>query len=99
MTNLEALTLEQCIQVRLLKITHALDRALLENPNMAVSPAVAQIIAEFDTATDAIAARIAKLIAASTTLSADDTAALEAEVAKLQALGKDPENPVPPATV
>lgn len=64
---------------------------------MAVSPAVAALITEFDTATDAIAARIQTLINNSGTLSADDKAALQAEVDKLNLLGQDPNQPVPPA--
>lgn len=61
---------------------------------MAVSPAVAALIAKFDAATDAIAARIQRLIDAGT-LSAEDQAALQGEVDKLTTLGKDPDNPVP----
>jgi hypothetical protein len=95
--NLEALKIRHRIQLRLLRLNQALDLRLLENPNMAVSTGVAALITEFDTATDAIAARIQKLIDTSTTLSADDTAALQAEVNKLNLLGQDPNNPVPAA--
>lgn len=59
-----------------------------------VDPKVAALIAEFDTATNAIAARIQRLIDAGG-LSPESQAALEGEVAKLTALGSDPEAPVP----
>ena len=97
MTNLEALKIQHRIQMRLLRLNQALDLRLLENPNMAVSTSVAALITEFDAATDAIAARIQNLINTSQTLSPDDTAALQAEVAKLNTLGQDPNNPVPAA--
>ena len=84
MINLEALKIRHRIQLRLLRLNQALDLRL-------------RLITEFDTATDAIAARIQKLIDTSTTLSADDTAALQAEVNKLNLLGQDPNNPVPAA--
>lgn len=64
---------------------------------MAVDPKVAALITEFDTATDAIAARIQRLINAGG-LNADSQAALQAEVDKLNALGQDPQNPVPAGT-
>ena len=97
MTNLEALKIQHRIQMRLLILNQALDLRLLENPNMPVSTSVAALITEFDAATDAIAARIQNLINTSQTLSPDDTAALQAEVAKLNTLGQDPNNPVPAA--
>ena len=96
-TNLEALKIQHRIQMRLLRLNQALDLRLLENPNMSVSTSVAALITEFDAATDAIAARIQNLINTSQTLSADDTAELQAEVAKLNTLGQDPNNPVPAA--
>ena len=95
MTNLEALIIAQRIQLRLVRVNQAIDRFQLENKDMAVSPAVAALVTEFDTATNAIAARIQDLINTSSTLSADDTAALQAEVDKLTVLGQDPNNPVP----
>ena len=97
MTKLEALLLKQDIRRKVLDIQQALDRLNLKEPDMAVSQDVATLITEFDTATNAIAARISKLMAASTTLSADDKTALQAEVDKLTALGQDPANPVPVA--
>lgn len=97
MTNLEALTISQRIERRLLRIRQMLDIHDLKEPNMAVSQAVADLIAAFDAATDKIAARIAALIASSGTLSADDKTALQAEVDKLNVLGQDPNNPVPPS--
>ena len=98
MTNLEALRIMHRIQRRFLCVTQALDIQDLENKQMAVSPAVAALITEFDTATDNIAARIQRLINSSGTLSAEDSAALQAEVDKLNLLGQDPNNPVPPST-
>ena len=98
MTNLEALKLRQSIARRLLDASDAVDIALLENPNMAVDPKVATLIAEFDAATDKVAARIQALISKpSTGLSTEDQAALQAEVDKLNTMGQDPANPLPPA--
>ena len=95
MTNLEALQIKQRSDLRLFVLNQALDVVFLENKTMAVSDAVAKLVTEFDAATDAIAARIQTLINTSPTLSTDDSAALQAEVTKLQALGADPANPVP----
>lgn len=89
-TNLEALKIAHRVQSRLLAIQQALDIAELKEPDMPVSPAVATFAQQVDDATNQIAARIQKLIDNSGTLSAEDTAALQAEVTKLQALGKDP---------
>ncbi len=96
MTQLEALLASQRIETNLLLIKQALDRKDLKEPNMAVSAPVAALITEFDAATNAIAARIQTLINNSGTLSADDQAALQTEVTNLQALGKDPNAPIPP---
>jgi hypothetical protein len=101
MTNREALLSLQKCQRALLVIDQTL--SLLEfdkthngeNSNMPVSQQVADLITQFDSATDKIAARIQNLIASSMTLSAADTAALQAEVDKLNLLGQDPNNPVP----
>lgn len=60
-----------------------------------VDPKVAALIVKFDDATNLIAARIQKLIDAGG-LSPESEAALQNEVAKLEALGQDPNNPVPP---
>lgn len=60
-----------------------------------VDPKIAALIVKFDDATNVIAARIQKLID-SGGLSPESEAALVAEVAKLEALGQDPNNPVPP---
>jgi hypothetical protein len=98
MKNKEALAIMQRIQRTILCIEQMVEAALQENADMAVSPEVAALIAKFDTATDLIAARIQKLINASTTLSAEDQAALQSEVDKLNLLGQDPANPVPPVT-
>ncbi len=96
MTNLEALKIQQRTERTLLAISQALQIATLENPNMAVSAAVADLITQFDTATDKIAARIQTLINNSNTLSAEDKAALQGEVDKLNLLGQDQSNPIPP---
>lgn len=59
-----------------------------------VDPKVAALVTEFDSATNAIAARIQKLIDAGG-LNAESQAALQSEVDKLTALGSDPSDPVP----
>ena len=61
---------------------------------MAVDPQITAILAEFDTATNAIAVRIQRIIDTGT-LSADSRAALQQEIAKLNLLGQDPTNPIP----
>jgi len=96
MTNVEALKIQHHTEMTLLAIRQMLDLALLtkEEQEMAVDPKVAALITEFDTATNAIAARIQKLIDAGG-LNADSQAALQAEVDKLTALGQDPANPIP----
>lgn len=63
---------------------------------MSVSPPVAALIQLFDTATDAIASRIQRLIDKQASLSEEDKAAFQGEIDKLNSLGKDPEEPVPP---
>lgn len=99
MTNLEALQIAQRIELRLLAAKQALDIHDLEQKgeeaNMAVQPAVADLILQFDAATDKIAARIAALIADGS-FSAEDKAALQAEVDKLNSLGENPAQPIPP---
>lgn len=60
-----------------------------------VDPKVAALIVKFDDATNRIAARIQTLIDAGG-LSPESEAALQAEVAKLESLGQDPNNPIPP---
>jgi hypothetical protein len=65
-----------------------------EEHHTMIDPKVAALITQFDDATNAIAARIQKLIDAGG-LSAESEAALQAEVTKLQTLGQDPGNPVP----
>lgn len=96
MTNLEVLKIAHRIQSRMLGISQALDIKELENPNMAVNPQVADLITKFDNATDAIASRIQRIVSnVNPPLSAEDTAAFQAEIDKLNALGQDPSNPVP----
>jgi hypothetical protein len=98
MTNLEALKLTHSIRRKLMEIDQAIEIRELEergeSENM-VDPKVAALITEFDTATDKIAARIQKLIDAGG-LSDESKTALQAEVDKLNLLGQDPANPVPP---
>jgi hypothetical protein len=96
MTNLDALKVMHRIRHKLLNIEQALDLADLKEKHVAVDPTIAALIAKFDAATDKIAARIQKLIDAGG-LNADSTAALQSEVDKLNLLGEDPANPVPPA--
>ncbi|SRR5258706_10578245 len=67
---------------------------------MALDAGTQALITAIDTATDKIAARIQKLIdqiAAGGLSPADVAAALQPEVDKLNALGQDPANPVPPS--
>lgn len=90
--------ISQKITRNLLTAAQTLEILELENPEMPVSPDVAAVIAEFDTATNAIADRIQRLVNKQSALSAEDKAAFAAEVSKLQALGKDPEEPVPTNT-
>lgn len=84
-------------QRTLLEMQQAIDRAELQEKDSMVDPKVAALITQFDTATDAIAARIQKLIDAGG-LSPESEAALQSEVDKLNALGQDPANPVPSNT-
>lgn len=98
MTKLEFLTIQHATQNKLLAMNQALDLADIRGQeNEMVDPKVAALITEFDTATDKIATRIQNLINAGG-LSADSSAALQAEVDKLNALGQDPNNPVPANT-
>lgn len=62
-----------------------------------IDPAIADLITQFDAATDRIAARIQALInAPHVSLSVEDKAALQGEVDKLNLLGQDAANPIPP---
>lgn len=94
-TQLEALIAQQKIERKLLHINQALDRAVLKEPNAMVDPKIAALITQFDNATDKIAARIQALID-NGSLNAESQAALQAEADKLNLLGQDPNNPVPP---
>jgi hypothetical protein len=100
MTQLDMLKALHRIQRVLLHITQTLDLAEAskkEGSDTMVDPKVAALITQFDNATDRIAARIQKLIDTGS-LSDDSAAALQAEVDKLNLLGQDPTNPVPPET-
>lgn len=97
MTNLEALRLRHEIERRLLCVRQMLELAELKDKHDMVSPDLASFITQIDTATDKIAARIQALInKPSAGLSDDDKAALQAEVDKLNLMGQDPNNPLPP---
>ena len=64
---------------------------------MAVSKAIQEFSDRVDVATSAIAAKIQALtdkLKAGTPLTPEDVALLDAEAAKLEAMGKDAENPV-----
>lgn len=97
MTQSEFIQAAYQIQKKQLDLNLLMDLAQLteKEKNMAVSQPVADLITKFDAATDAIAARIQRLIDSSGTLSDDDKTALQGEVDKLNKLGQDPENPVP----
>jgi hypothetical protein len=98
MTMTELVNLAYAINQKLACANKVLDLANLTaqgEQNTMVDPKVAAIVQQLDVATDAIAARIQKLIDAG--LSPESEAALQAEVDKIASLGKDPENPVPPA--
>ncbi len=94
MTVLESVKRLHQIQHNLLSLNQQLDLINLEGAHMAVSPAVQTILDAVDAATNAIAARIAALVAGAG-LSADDKAAFQTEIDKLTALGKSDVIPVP----
>lgn len=97
MTTIEELRILHKIQRTLLCIKQALDMSeAKQQGEIMVDPKVAALITEFDQATDKIAARIQNLID-NGGLNAESQAALQAEVDKLNLLGQDPNNPVPPA--
>lgn len=101
MTRLEALKIAHKIQRRLLHADQALEISELteEEKNMPVSQEVADLISGFDSATDKVAARIQRLIDKSPSLSAEEKALLQGEVDKLNLMGQDPANPLPPPVV
>ncbi len=80
---------------KLLDLEEKLTVLLVERGDTDMSQEVTDLIAAFDAATDRVAARIAALIAKSG-LTAEEKAAFTAEVTKLNTLGEDPANPVPP---
>jgi len=95
MTKLEALRLRHKIDRTLLWIDQMLEIYELERPDEMIKPDEAAIIAKFDAATTKIADRINKLIAAGG-ISAEAEAELTRIASTLEALGSDPENPIPP---
>lgn len=64
---------------------------------MAIRQDVLDLITAIDDASNKIAARIDALVQASTGLTAEEKAAFKVETDKLNALGADPANPIPPA--
>ncbi len=94
MTNLEALLIKQETCRTLLLIEQMFERVELEKGNEMIDPKIAEIIVQFRDATNKVAERIQKLIDAGG-LSPESEAALRAEVTNLQALGNDPNNPIP----
>jgi methyl-accepting chemotaxis protein len=78
---------------RLDRIGDALDQIAKELQTM--TQELKDFIAAVDAATDKIAARIQKLVDNSS-LSDADKKTLQVEVDKLNALGQDPANPIPP---
>jgi NAD(P)-dependent dehydrogenase (short-subunit alcohol dehydrogenase family) len=99
MTQLELLKSLYKTKHTLLHISQLLDVADLNRrgeTEMAVSPVVAAIIAQFDDATNAVAGRIQTLVNAAG-LTPEEIAAFQVEIDRLKTLGADPNNPVPPA--
>lgn len=93
MTNVELLQTLQRIQNSVAVMKQILDVEDLKKQGEAtmVDPKIAEIASLMDAATNAIAARIQRLIDAGG-LSPESEAVLRAEVANLQALGQDPNN-------
>lgn len=93
MTQMQTLQALHSIQDKLLAAAQGLDILLIKEKHMAVDPTITAVIAQIDDATNAIAARIQKLIdaanASGSVSAAEVVAALGPEVAKLQALGAD----------
>lgn len=100
MTQLQALLLLHGIRRKLGDSAQQLDLLLIKEKNKMIDPTITAVIADIDAATNAIAARIQKLIddatSAGSVSAAEVVAALGPEVAKLRALGADPGVPVPP---
>lgn len=94
MTRKQALEAVHRIQRAQLATAQALDLIELTEGDIVIDSKVAALIAEFDAATDKIAARIQKLIDAGG-LSPESQTALQAEVDKLNLLGQNPADPVP----
>lgn len=99
MTQMQTLQFLYSIQHKLLDATQGLDTLLLKEKDNMVDPTITAVIADIDAASNAIAARIQKLIDAATSAgsvsAAEVVAALGPEVVKLKALGADPANPTP----
>jgi hypothetical protein len=87
----------QKINIQLVKIIHKLDLIILKNEvnNMPIDPRVAALVVKFGDAANLIAAKIQKLKDLEG-LSVESEAALQAEADKLNLLGVDDSNPLPP---
>lgn len=99
MTQKELVEKLHIIQSRLVVIQQALDIIEIERNPMAVDPIVANLVSQFDEATNAVAARIERIKAANPQLSPESQAAIQSEIDKLKSLGQDPANPIPPEVV
>jgi hypothetical protein len=89
----------QRVQRALLSIEQGLDIFDFKEKALMIDPSIAKLISAIDDATNAIAARLQRLIdaanAAGSQSAGEIVAALQPEVARLTALGADPANPVP----
>lgn len=99
MTNAEALQFLHRMQRNLLLVDQGLNILTLKETSEMLDITISKIIQDLDTATNAVAARLQKLIdaakAAGSLSVAEVVAALQPEVDRLTALGKDPSDPVP----
>ena len=94
MKNLDALKILHRVQQNLLRVNQNLDLLESKETDLPISDDVAAVLAAVDTATTAIADRIARLLA-KTGLSAEEKAAFQVEIDKLTAMGKDDAIPQP----
>jgi len=95
MTKSEALQMVHRIQRAQLAMKQGLDLALLVDGETMIQPDVQEFLTGMDAATDAVAARLQRLADKAPGLNAESKAALQSEITKLQAMGKDPEDPFP----
>lgn len=95
MTTVDAVKKLQGMERTLLYCSQTLDLMLLQRGDHLIPPDVQSIIDKLKTATDGVAARIARIMAAGG-LSPEAMTALQLEVDNLTAMGQDPTNPLPP---